>query len=259
MFRAEVEHAMGYDPFKRSDARERLVVLLLGEAGVFSAHVQRFNAAGVSTWDETFTPRDSPRGACAAALFPSLASYIDGLYLSSKATPAPPPAAPSERAAPAPSPLPASPPELRAPPPPASPPEPPNVPNPTRAKALGVAIGGFSVGAVFLGLGIGWSVYGHNKANAAQALTAQTPAGGVAVCFATNADSGGYCGRLFRAWQSRDATLRLRDGWFAAAGVSAAVGAIATVWAVSLPMIINGLPQAQVNVRPGGLALSGSF
>ena len=251
--RAEVEHVMGYDPFEPS-APERLAVVMSSQGGAFAALVERFNAAGVTTWSETFSQNKPTPGNC-AALFPPLASYLDGLFLSYQGVPAARP----EPAARAPS-LPAALPELRVlPAQPANPPDPPNAPNLARATAKIVAIVAYAVGGTFLGLGIGWSVYGKNKADAAQALATEShPSAGNSACH-TSSISRSYCRDLLAAWQSSDNAGTLRNSWFASAGASVALGTVATVWTLNLPTTIGGQPQTQVRLRPGGLALSGSF
>lgn len=264
--RAEVAARMGYDPFEAASAPERLAVVLMAKGHGFAARVERFNAAGASTWSETFPPRPL-QGDCEALMSP-LASYLRASFISFRGGPAAPPAAlppePAARlpepAAPAPSPPSAPPLELRAPPiQPANPPEPPSVPNPARTKVRGVAIVAYVVGGTFLGLGIGWAVDAQNKDHTAQALSGQIHrSGGTTGCTA-GAVSGGDCDRVLGAWQSRDIALNLRNGWFAAAGVSVAVGAVATVWALTLPTTIKGQPQTQVRLSPGGLVISGAF
>ena len=264
--RAEVAARMGYDPFEGASAPERLAVVMVAKDRGFAARVERFNAAGVSTWSATF-PMRPLQGDCAAVMSP-LASYLRGMFLSYQGEPAAPPAAPlPEPAAPlpkpaatAPSPPPAPPPELRTSSArPANPLEPANVPNPSRTTGRNVAIVAYSVGAVFLGLGIRWSVYGQGKANAAQALASQSnPAAGNGACLSGDVSSA-YCRELLAAWQSSDNALSIRNGWFAAAGVSVAIGAAATVWTLSLPTTIKGQPQTQVTLRPGGLVFSGVF
>jgi hypothetical protein len=265
--RAEVAARMGYDPFEGTSAPERLAVVMMAKGHGFAARVERFNAAGVNTWSETFSTR-ALQGGCAALMSP-LASYLRALFLTYQGGPATPPAAPPpepaaprpEPAAPAPSRPAASPPELRAPPiQPANPPEPLNVPNPKRTTARNVAIVAYSVGAVFLGLGIRWSVVAQSKTNTAQTLSGQVlrSGGGPTGCTAGTV-SDASCDRVLGAWQSRDAALNLRNGWFAAAGVSVAVGVVATAWALDLPPMIKGQPQTQVSLRPGGLVFSGAF
>ena len=59
--------------------------------------------------------------------------------------------------------------------------------------------------------------------------------------------------------ENHDTAIGLRNGWFAAAAVSAAAGTVATFWALSLPVTIKGQPQAQVTLRPGSLVIRGSF
>lgn len=264
--RAEVAARMGYDPFEGASAPDRLAVVMMAKGRGFAARVERFNAAGVTTWSETFPTRPWP-GNCAALTSP-LASYLRGILLTYQSGPAAPPAAPPpepaiprpEPAAPAPSPpaVPAL--ELRMPPgQPAKPPEPANAPNPSRTTARNVAIVAYALGGAFLDLGIGWTVYGHDKANAAQALTTQAHRSeGTHVCNSADAP-GSYCSNLLGAWQSSDAALSLRNGWFAASGASVAIGALATVWELSLPTMIKGQTPTQVRLRPGGLVLSGSF
>jgi hypothetical protein len=261
--RAEVAARMGYDPFEATSARERLAVVMAARGRGFVAHVERFNAAGESTWSETFPPRPL-QGDCEALMSP-LASYLRASFLSYQGRPTAPPAAPPlEPTAPLPKPPPspsAAPArELRAPlVQSADPPEPANVPNRSRITARGVAIVATAVSGAFLGLGIGWTVYGQNKANAARALATQFDrAGGPSECQSAGAP-GSYCSNLLGAWQTSDAALSLRNGWFAAAGVSAAIGVAATVWTLSLPTTIKGQPQTQVSLRPGGLVFSGSF
>jgi hypothetical protein len=247
--RAELTRRMGYDPFARADAPERLTVSVVGQGGGFRARVERFNAAGVSTWSETFPARPL-RGGC-AALFSPLASYVFALFLT-------PPGSP-EAQPPEPAPTPPPPAPLVPPPAPPAPPEVLNVPNPARSTARNVAIVSYAAAGAFLGLGIAWSVDAQSKANSAQALSTQSyRAGGVSKCQSADAPDS-YCSSLLGAWQSRDAALNLRNGWFVAAGVSAAVGAVATAWALNLPTTIKGQPQTQVSIRPDGLVLSGTF
>ncbi len=246
--RAAVEHVMGYDPFEPS-ASERLAVVVSSQDGAFAALVERFNAAGVSTWSETFSQKKPTPGNC-AALFPPLASYLDGLFLSYQRAPAPLPATPPpEPAAPAPTPPP-------APTVPPVPPELPNVPNPARVLPTRVAIVSYALASVFLGLGIAWSVDAQNKASAARTLAGQPYAGATYGCTNGQAPSG-YCVRLLGAWHSEDKANELRNGWLGAAGVSGAIGIVATFWALSLPATIRA--QAQITVRPGGLVIHGSF
>ena len=263
--RAEVKARMGYDPFERASAPERLAIVMTSKGHGFAAHVERFNAAGASTWSETFSTRAS-QGDCAALMSP-LASYLRALFLTYQSGPATPPAAPPpepaaprpEPAAPARSAPAASPPELHAPPAqPANPPEPPSMPNPARTAARNVAVVAYIAAGTFLGLGIAWSVDTENKGNAARALAAQQYAGGTISCANGQAPSG-YCTNLLDAVQRQDTAIGIRNGWFVAAGVSAVAGTVATFWALSLPVTIRGQPQAQVTLRPGGLGIRGSF
>jgi hypothetical protein len=262
--RAQVEARLGYDPFEATSAPERLTVVLIAKGRGFAARVERFNAAGVTTWSETFPAR--PWSGNCAALTSPLASYLRGILLTYQSGPAAPPAAPPpepavprpEPAAPAPSPPAASPPELRVPPAqPATPPAPPSVPNPTRATARNVAIVAYAAAGAFLGLGIAWSVDVQNKGNTAQALAIQPYAGGYDACM--NGAPSGYCTSLLRAWQSQDNAVGLRNAWFGAAGVSGTIGVVATIWALSLPTTIKGQSQTQIALRPGGLVIRGSF
>ena len=266
--RAEVAARMGYDPFEGASTPERLAVVMMAAAKGrgFVARVERFNAAGESTWSETFPPRPL-QGSCAALMSP-LASYLRALFLSYQGGPASPPAVPLPEpavslptpAAPVPSPPAAPARELRAPPVQlADPPAPPSVPNPTRATARDMAIVAYAVGGAFLGLGIAWTVDAQNKDDAAQALRGQNYRSGGTTGCTTGAVSGGKCDRVLGAWQSRDTALNLRNGWFAAAGVSVAVGAVATIWALNLPTTIKGPPQTQVRLTPCGLVISGAF
>ncbi|MEO7593701.1 MAG: hypothetical protein ABI134_20970, partial [Byssovorax sp.] len=62
---------------------------------------------------------------------------------------------------------------------------------------------------------------------------------------------------LLGAVQSQVAATDLRNGWFTAAGVSTAIGAVATFWALKLPTTIKA--QAQIALRPGGLVVQGTF
>ncbi len=260
--RAEVAARMGYDPFEGASAPDRLAVVMMAKGRGYAARVERFNAAGVNTWSETFATRASQRD-CAALMSP-LASYLRALFLTYQSGPAAPPVAPPpepavqrpEPTAPAPTP----PPELRVPlAQPAIPPEPAKVPNPTRATARNVAIVAYTAAGAFLGLGIAWSVVAQDKANSAQALSAQpNPVETDSGCHSAGAPDR-YCTSLLGAWQSRDAALNLRNGWFAAAGVSVAIGAVATAWALDLPKMIKGQPQTQVTIRPGGLVFSGTY
>jgi hypothetical protein len=260
--RAEVAARMGYDPFEGASAPDRLAVVMLAKGRGYAARVERFNAAGVNTWSETFAPRASQRD-CAALMSP-LASYLRALFLTYQSGPAAPPAAPPpEPAAPRPEPTAPAltpPAEPRVPPAqPAIPPEPAKVPNPTRVTARNVAIVAYTAAGAFLGLGIAWSVDTQNKGSTAQALATQSyRTGGNDECKSSGAPDS-YCSTLLGAWQSRDAARNLRNGWFAAAGVSVAAGAVATAWALNLPTMIKGQPRTQLRIRPGGLAISGTF
>ncbi|MEP7119550.1 MAG: hypothetical protein ABJE95_01525 [Byssovorax sp.] len=256
--RAEVAARMGYDPFEEASAPDRLAIVMMARGRGFAARVERFNAAGVTTWSETFPTRPWP-GNCAALTSP-LASYLRGILLTYQSGPAAPPAAaPPEPAAPVPSP-PLAP--AREPPAPpvqaAKPPEPPEVPNPSRATARNVAIVAYSAAGAFLGLGIAWSVDVQNRGNTASALAAQQYAGGTISCANGMAPSG-YCTNLLDAVHSQDTAIGIRNAWFVAAGVSAAAGTVATFWALSLPTTIRGQPQAQLTLRPGSLVIRGSF
>ena len=261
--RAEVAARMGYDPFEKTSAPERLAVVMVAKGRGFVAHVERFNAAGKSTWSDTFPPRPL-QGDCEALMSP-LASYLRVSFLSYQggpatlpAAPPPEPAAPLPEAAPSPPAAPAR--ELPAPPVQlAKPPKPANVPNLSRTTARNVAIVSYTAASAFLGLGIAWSVVAQDKANRAQALSAQPdPVETYFGCKSKGAP-GGYCTNILGAWQSRDAALNLRNDWFVAAGVSAAVGAVATAWALNLPTMIRGQPRTQVTIRPDGLILSGTY
>jgi hypothetical protein len=261
--RAEVAARMGYDPFEGASAPDRLAVVMLAKGRGYVARVERYNAAGVNTWSDTFSPRASQRD-CAALMSP-LASYLRALFLTYESGPAAPPVAPPpERAIPQPEPTApvstppaASPPELRSPPAqPADPPAPPSVPNPTRATARNVAIVAYTAAGAFLGLGIAWTVDARNKGNTARALAAQPDGGGYTVCMTGGAPSG-YCGRLRGAVQSQVTATDIRNGWFTAAGVSTAIGTVATFIALELPTTSKA--QAQISLRPGGLVFQGTF
>ena len=263
--RAELAARMGYDPFERASAPERLAVVMVAKGRGFAAQVERFNAAGANTWSETFSTR-ALEGDCAALMSP-LASYLRALFLSYQGGPAAPPVAPPPEpavplpkpAALAPSPSSAPPPELRAPPvQPANPPEPPNAPNPTRTTARDVAFVAFAAAGAFFSSGIAWSVITWKKGNTASDLAAEPYAGQTHGCANGQAPSV-YCTNLRNAVQSHDTAISLRNGWFVAAGVSAVAGTVATFWTLSLPAKIKGVPQAQVTLRPGGLVIRGSF
>ncbi len=90
--RAEVAARMGYDPFETANAPERLAVVMVAKDRGFAARVERFDAAGVSTWSATF-PTRALKGDCAAVMSP-LASYLRGMFLSYESGPAAPPATP---------------------------------------------------------------------------------------------------------------------------------------------------------------------
>jgi hypothetical protein len=270
VLRREVARRMGYDPFEQTDPapRERLAVVVENKGDGFSARIERFDAAGVSASRATFPTKPQP-GPCAvlmSLLAPELRARLIAFQAES-AEPAQPepragqaaPELPELRAEPAagprlPSPAPLAPAE------PAKPPEPPSLPNPARRIAKGVIIGAGAATAVFLGLGIGWSVYERNQRNNVQTLSSQAHhIDGGSGCYAGGNVSAAACTTLQRAWQSDDAAGTLRNGWFAAAGVTAAVGVAATVWALNLPATVQGQPQTQVLLRPGGLVFSGTF
>ncbi len=240
---------MGYDPFERPDAPDRLVVVVVGQDRGFAARVQRFNAAGESTWSETF-PRRPLRGAC-AALFSPLASYLDGLFLRSPGSPAAPPPEPAPPAPPAPA---ERRPELRPPPAPlaraANPPEPPSIPNPARTTARTVAIVSYAAAGVFLGLGIAWTVDARNKGDTAQSRSAQLHRiGGDSACAKTGGASTNECAQALSALQSADTAGAYRNAWYAGAAVSAAVGITSTILAFTLPGTVKGQPTPQLSLR----------
>jgi hypothetical protein len=193
-------------------------------------------------------------------LISPLASYVRTVLVTYQTGSAPPaePGAPELVA-----------PELRAPAPPstaaqlapepAKPPEPAS-PNPARRTGARVAIVSFAAAGVFTGLGIGWSVYAQNAQHNAQALSAQGQrAGGTTACASGGGVSPANCNSLLSAWQTQDAAGSLRDGWFGAASVTAAIGAAVTVWVLNQPATVNGQPQTQILLRPGGLVFSGTF
>jgi len=251
LLRALVAARLGYDPFERTDGSERFVVVISARVPRrWSAHVERYNAAGARMVDETFPEPPIP-GDC-EALFSPLASYVRALFLTG----------PTATDAPEPKPEPAASPPPPPPPAPAEkpskPPEPPEVPNPARTVASRVAIVSYVATGVFLGLGIAWTVVAQNKGDTAQALAAQAHAGSYSACM-TGGVQRGYCDRLLNAWQSRDTAVGLRNGWLAAAGLSGAIGIAATFWTLSLPATIKGQPQAQIALVPGGLIIRGSF
>ena len=265
--RAEVAARMGYDPFEGASAPERLAVVMMAKGRGFAARVERFNAAGVNTWSETFSTR-ALQGGCAALMSP-LASYLRALFLTYQGGPATPPATPPpepaaprpETAAPAPSPPAASPPDLRAPPSqPASPPEPPNVPDSTRTTARNVAIVAYVVGGVFIVSGIAWTVDARNKEISAQSLSAQlNQTAGQDACSTTAVASSQRCAQLVSAFQSQDTANGFRNASYAAAGVAVTVGAAATAIAVTLPPMVKGPSGPQLKISLGGLAIQGSF
>jgi hypothetical protein len=256
--RVELTRAMGYDPFDQQDAAESLTVVMLGRGSGFAARVERFDAAGVSTWSETW-PEKPLRGDCTAFIAP-LASYLDGLFLRLPGTPAPPAAAPpSEPAGHAPSPPSRS--ALPGPPPQATnPPEPPNVPNPTRSAASRVAITAYSLAVISLGFGIAFTVDARDKETSARALAEQLDrATGQNACSAPSGGSTRGCAQLVSAFQSQDTANGYRNTSYAVAGVSAAVGITASVLAVTLPPMVNGSTRPQITVRPSGFAVQGAF
>jgi hypothetical protein len=246
LLRNEVIRRMGYDPFDSSSA-ERLTVRLVRKGSGFAAHVDKYAATGDKTWTQVF-PGDDDCTLLLVALSSDIGAVLE---------PVPHPPRPASEPAPTP-PEPAPPPPLPAPTPqPAKPPAPPDVPNLARVLPTRVAIVFYALAGAFLGLGIAWSVDAQNKANAASALAAKPYAGGTFACANGQAPSG-YCADLRNAVQSQDTAIGVRNSWFVAAGVSAAVGIGATFWTLSLPVTIKG-PQAQVSLRPGGLVIQGSF
>jgi hypothetical protein len=252
--RAEVTRRMGYDPFARTDAPERLTVRVVGQDGGVRARVERFNAAGVSTWAETFPARPL-HGEC-AALFSPLASYVFGLFLTSPGAPGAQAAVPPPEPAAPPVPPPALPHPPAAPP---VPPDVPNVPNPARATARKVEIVAYTVGAVSFTAGVAFAVDEQIKLRAAQALSTQPNRVPTDFGCKSAGAPGDYCRNLLGTWQSRDTALNARNGLVAAAGVSIAVGLVATAWALNLPKMVKGQPQTQVRFSPGGLVASGTF
>jgi hypothetical protein len=244
--RAHVAALLGYDPFARGDAPERVVVVVsAGKDRAWSARVERYNAAGALTYGPETFPDPPLQGDCGALVSP-LAAYLRGLVLRA----GPPPAAP----------VPSPPPAPRAPPPePAKAPEPPSVPNAAHTTARALAIVSYSVGAVLLGFGIGFTVDEQSKTNSAQTLSGQVLRSGGTTGCASGSVSGASCDGVLRAWQSRDSALNARNGFLGGAGASMAIGAIATVFAVNLPTMVKGQSQTQVTIRPGGLVFSGTF
>lgn len=256
--RAEIARRMGYDPFDPAEAvgPERLAVTLSRQGRGFAARIERYGAGGELTWSETF----AGKGDTCASLMSPLATELRALMLTFQGPPvgqaASPPPAPAPAPAPPPAPVVVAPlaPTVQ----PANLPEPPNVPNPARGTANRVAIVAYALSGTFLALGIAWAVDAENKGSAARALAAQQHASGTAVCAQAGAPSV-YCASLLEAVRGQDLAIGLRNVWFAAAGVSAAAGVVATFWGLSLPATIKGLPQTQVTLRPGGLIIHGSF
>ena len=264
--RAEVAARMGYDPFEDASAPERLAVVMMAAAKGrgFVARVERFNAAGESTWLETF-PTPALRGDCSALMSP-LGSYLRALFLTYQSGPAAPPAAPlPEPAAPLPTPTPSPPAaparELTAPTEqPATLPEPPSVPNPTRATARNVAIVAYAIGGAFTVSGIAWTVDARNKEVSARARSAQlNQTAGQNACSTLDGASPQRCAQLASAFQSQDTANGFRNASYAVAGVAVAVGVAATVIAVTLPPMVKGPSSPQLSISLGGLAIQGAF
>jgi hypothetical protein len=235
LLRAQVAARLGYDPFQRSDARERVVVAVSAEKNAWSAKVERYDAAGARTFGPETFPDPPLRGDCEALISP-LAAYLRGMLLSG--APAPPPPTP----------------------PPPTPPPPPDVPSPARTAAIRAAAVAYSAAGVFLGLGIGWTVDAQNKLNAARSLEAQLrQSSGDTGCGPKGSGTAGGCSQLLSAFQSEDTSATYRNAWYALAGISAAVGVVSTVFALSTPGTIKGQPAPQLSLRPTGLTIQGSF
>jgi hypothetical protein len=229
------------------------VVLSRDDKGL-AARVRRYAASGEQTWDERF-PKDAWTGECATLIDP-LVTQLWSLLLNAP----PPEPAPSPEPAPAP---PTPPPALAPPAPtvePAKAPEPANVPNPARSTASRVAIVAYSFAGAFLGLGIGWTIDAQSKANSAAVLTEQLSrsGGGQGACASAGHAPATSCIQLLTTAQSVDTAATYRNAWYGAAGVSAAVGLAASVYAVSLPNVVNGQP-AHVSIGPSGFVIQGSF
>lgn len=255
--RALVAEKLEYDPFAPSDAGGRLVVVMGGGKGRgFNARVTRYNAAGeVIFGPETF-PDPPLRNTCQALISP-LATYVQSVFLTAVLPPPPvEPAKPPEPKPPA-APSPSAPPLAPAAPQP--PPPAPELPNPARTTANRIAIVSFVAAATFLGLGVGWTVDARKKENAARALAAKPYEQGTSACTSSGGAPSAYCDNLFDIVQRQDTAVGIRNGWFVAAGASAAIGIAAEFVALSLPTTVKGLPQAHVTLKPGGLAIQGSF
>jgi hypothetical protein len=239
--RALVAAKLGYDPFERSDAHERVVVVVsAGKDHGWSARVERYNAAGVLTFGPETFPDPPLHGDCEALISP-LAAYLRGMLLEG----GPPPAA----RAPAP-----------PPPVPQKPPEPPEVPNPARIAATRVAIASYVLAGAFLGLGVGWTVDARNKRDTAQSLSAVLhQSNGELACTKMGGGSAQGCAQLVSAAQRADAAEAYRNASYVGAGVCAAVGITSTVLAFVLPRTIKGHSVPQVAIGPTGLLIHGSF
>jgi hypothetical protein len=234
LLRAQVAARLGYDPFQRSDARERVVVVVSAEKNAWSARVERYDAAGARTFGPETFPDPPLRGDCEALISP-LAAYLRGMLLSG--APLPPPPAPS---------------------PPA--PAPPDVPNPARTLATRVAIASYALTGIFLGLGIAWTVDAQNKENSAQSLSARVhQSGGDYACAPMGSGTPQACAGLVSAFQSASTSKEYRNAWYAGAGISAAAGLTSTVFALMLPATIKAQPMPQLSVGPTGVVVHGSF
>ncbi len=286
--RAQLAARMGYDPFEQPGATERVSVVLGKSSRGFAARIERWNAAGVRTLDDTFPMR--PMRSCEALTSP-LASYLRAALLSgvpepstrpSEAPPREPEAPPGElEPPPAAARAPSPPPAVAAPPPP----EPRDVPNPSRnvAKytplavsapvsqatsspapvsrsnraALGVALGGYALSAVFLCLGIGYTVDAQRRENETiadrQRAVKMYGKGGCAVGGPAPSDE---CESLVQSAQVWRNALGLRNTFYALAGVAGMVGVGATPWAVGA---FRSQTNVRVNMSPGGVIVHGTF
>jgi hypothetical protein len=239
LLRAQVAARLGYDPFQRSDARERVVVVVSAEKDAWSARVERYDAAGARTFGPETFPDPPLRGECEALISP-LAAYLRGMLLSGAPLPSP-----------------------TAPPPPAPPPTPPalpDVPNPARTLATRVAIASYALTGIFLGLGIAWTVDAQNKENAAESLSAHVhQSGGDHACAPMGSATPQTCAGIVSAFQSASTSKGYRNAWYAGAGISAAAGITSTVFALTLPATIKAPSIPQLSVGPTGVVVHGSF
>jgi hypothetical protein len=246
-------HFGGEDPFSAT-AKGKITLSLSRKGRGFGATLAMYDEAGARLGGEELRADE-----CFGLVENAGLLVVTWLMPIVGPDPAPSPSRePAKQAEPVPAPpAPAPPAPSTAPDPPA--PSKPIVREQARSPALPVAIAAYSAAGTFLALGIAWTVDAQRKEDHARTLASMlSSVGGADACSPAMAASPGGCAQLVSAFQARDTSIGFRNTWYTLAGISAGLGVSATIWAVSR-RAKEGRPRTQVAIRPGGIAIEGTF